>query len=143
MVDLILSIKPEYAEKILIGFKRFEFRKQIPCKKIHLVFIYSSHPEKMIVGKFRIQSVITGTPEEIWETCGDEGGIEKERFFSYFGDRPIGYGFEIDHVERFDPSIDPREIKRDFKAPQSFAYIHDFGEIGLDEHRAETELNRF
>ncbi|UCG70610.1 MAG: ASCH domain-containing protein, partial [Thermoplasmata archaeon] len=78
----ILSIKPEYAEKILIGFKRFEFRKKIPRKQIHLVFIYSSHPEKMIVGKFRIRSVIKGTPEEIWEKCGDEE-VSKKKGFSH------------------------------------------------------------
>jgi type I restriction enzyme S subunit len=143
MVDLILSIKPEYAEKILIGFKRFEFRKQIPRKQIHQVFIYSSYPEKMIVGKFRIRSVIKGSPEEIWETCGDEGGIEKESFFSYFEDRPIGYGFEIDEVERFDPPIDPKEINNNFKPPQSFAYLHDVGEIGLDEYKVDSGLSQF
>ena len=85
MVDLILSIKPEYAEKILNGFKRFEFRKKMPRRQINRVFIYSSYPEKMIVGKFRIRSVIKGTPEEIWQKCGENGGIEEDKFFSYFG----------------------------------------------------------
>ena len=28
MVDIVLSIKSEYAERILTGIKRFEFRKQ-------------------------------------------------------------------------------------------------------------------
>jgi type I restriction enzyme S subunit len=143
MVDLILSIKPEYAEKILIGFKRFEFRKQIPHKQIHQVFIYSSYPEKMIVGKFRIRSVIKGTPDEIWEKCGDEGGIEEERFFSYFGNRSLGYGFEVEDVERFDPPIDPKKKNGKFRAPQSFAYIQDIGELGLDESRVESTLSHF
>ncbi|MEE9151823.1 MAG: ASCH domain-containing protein [Thermoplasmata archaeon] len=132
MVDIILSIKPEYAEKILIGFKRFEFRKQIPRRQIHIVYIYSSYPEKMIVGKFRIRRIIKGTPDEIWERCGANGGIEKERFFSYFGGRSTGYGFEIDQVERFDPPIDPKKKNGEFKAPQSFAYIQDVGELGLE-----------
>ncbi len=143
MVDIILSIKPEYAEKILIGFKRFEFRKQIPLKQVHQVFIYSSYPEKMIVGKFRIRNVIKGTPEEIWEKCGAQGGIEEERFFSYFGDRSKGYGFEVEEVERFDPPIDPKKNNDEFKAPQSFAYIQDVSELGLDECRADTTLSHF
>ena len=143
MVDIILSIKPEHAEKILIGFKRFEFRKQIPLKQIHQVFIYSSYPKKLIVGKFRIRSVIEGSPEEIWEKCGAEGGIEEERFFSYFGDRSRGYGFEVDEVERFEPPIDPREKNGKFRAPQSFAYIQDAGELGLDDCRVNSTLSQF
>lgn len=127
MVDIILSVKPEYAEKILDGLKRFEFRKQRPRRQIHQVYIYASYPKKRIVGRFRVVNVISGSPKEIWERCGDEGGIEREKFFSYFGDRTIGYGFEVDEVERFNPPIDPFEIKSDFSPPQSFAYV---GELG-------------
>lgn len=130
MVDIILSVKPEYAEKILNGSKRFEFRKQIPRRRINQVYIYASHPEKKIVGRFRIRRVISGSPNEIWEKCGNEGGIEKDKFFSYFANRAIGYGFEVEDVERFDHPIDPVEINCDFRAPQSFAYALDTG--GLD-----------
>ncbi len=131
MVDIILSLKPEYAEKILDGTKRYEFRKQRPRHQVQQVYIYASSPKKRIMGRFRIGRVIHGSPEEIWERCGNEGGIEKEKFFSYFGDRTIGYGFEVDEVERFDPPIDPVEINCGFRAPQSFAYVHDVGEVVL------------
>lgn len=131
MVDLLLSIKPEFAEKILNGSKRFEFRKKIPRQHIDFVFIYSSSPEKRIVGKFRIRNILKGTPEELWEKCKEEGGIEEDRFFTYFKDKSIGYGLHVEEIERLDPPIDPKESNKDFKAPQSFAYISDTKNIGL------------
>ena len=131
MVDLLLSIKPEFAEKILFGSKRFEFRKQIPCQQFDFVYIYSSFPEKRIVGKFRVRKIVQGTPRELWEKCGRNGGIAEDMFFTYFKDKSIGYGFQVDEVERLEPPIDPKKINENFKAPQSFAYISDINDIGI------------
>ena len=133
MVDIIIAVKPEYAKKILDGLKLFEFRKQKPRRLVSRVYIYASAPNKKIVGCFRMGGVISGSPEEIWKKCGRQGGIEKDKFFSYFGDCKIGYGLEVGDVQRFDPPIDPFEVNCDFKAPQSFAYVHDIGKIGLTE----------
>jgi type I restriction enzyme S subunit len=131
MVDIVLSIKSEYAERILTGIKRFEFRKRRPKQRVCRVYIYACSPIKSVVGYFQLIKVLSGSPEEIWQKCGEQGGIEKEKFFSYFGSSKIAYGFEIGCIERFNPPIDPFEIKNDFKAPQSFAYLYDFGEKGL------------
>ena len=128
-----MAVKPEYAKKILDGLKHFEFRKQKPRHRVSRVYIYSSSPDKKIVGCFRIKGVVSGTPAEIWKKCGSQGGIERDKFFSYFGACEIGYGLEVGDVQRFDPPVDPFEVNCDFKAPQSFAYVHDVGEIGLTE----------
>ncbi|MCK5561377.1 MAG: ASCH domain-containing protein [Thermoplasmata archaeon] len=130
MVDIILSIKPEFAEKILNGEKLFEFRKQVPRQKISWVFIYASSPFKKIVGCFRVKNILNGTPEEIWEKCGSYGGIDQERFFSYCGENEIVYGFEISEVTKFEPPINPYEGDGNFKAPQSFAYYEN--KYGMD-----------
>lgn len=135
MVDIVLSIKPEYAERILNGIKRFEFRKKKPQKRVGRVYIYACSPKKSIVGYFQLTRVVSGSPDEIWEKCGGYGGIEKEIFFSYFLGRKIAYGFEVGCAERFTPPIDPFEINNDFKAPQSFAYLHDLDVIGLSPER--------
>ena len=131
MVDIILSIKPEFAEKILNGEKLFEFRKQVPRQEISWVFIYASSPYKKIVGRFRVNRIINGTPEEIWEKCGGQGGIDQERFFSYCGNNDIIFGFEISEVTKFKSPINPYEKDCNFNAPQSFAYFNNNYEMSL------------
>ncbi len=123
MADIILSIKPEFAEKILNGEKLFEFRKQVPKKKISWVFIYASSPYKKIIGRFRVNNILNGTPEEIWNLCGSQGGIDQERFFEYCGNNETIYGFEISDVIKFETPINPYEEDSNFNAPQSFAYF--------------------
>lgn len=123
MANIILSIKPEFAEKILNGEKLFEFRKQVPRQKVSWVFIYASSPFKKIIGRFRVNNILNGTPEEIWEKCGSQGGIDQDRFFAYCGDNVTIYGLEISNVIKIEPPLDPYEQQEGFTAPQSFAYF--------------------
>lgn len=46
MCKILLSIKPEYVEKIIKGEKLFEFRRTVPKRKVDVVVIYSTFPEK-------------------------------------------------------------------------------------------------
>ncbi len=49
-MDVLLSIKPKFAEAIIDGRKRYEFRKSKFAKKdINRVYIYSIYPVKKIV----------------------------------------------------------------------------------------------
>ena len=58
-MNVILSIKPKYCEKIINGKKKVEFRRKIfkNENKIDLVFMYSTSPVKKIVGFFKIESI--------------------------------------------------------------------------------------
>jgi predicted transcriptional regulator len=52
-MNVLLSIKPEYAELIKSGLKKYEFRRKIFKKAGHSkVFIYSTSPVKKITGVF-------------------------------------------------------------------------------------------
>ena len=46
---ILMSIKPEYANKIFSGIKRYEFRKRIPKQPYERVYVYSSSPVKKII----------------------------------------------------------------------------------------------
>lgn len=48
-MDAILSIKPVYANQILAGTKKVEFRKRSFKEKVRRVYIYASVPVKQIV----------------------------------------------------------------------------------------------
>ena len=58
-MNVLLSVKPKYAELIMMGCKKYEFRKVIFSNKhIDLTYIYSSSPVKKIIGTFRIGDII-------------------------------------------------------------------------------------
>lgn len=122
-MNVLLSIKPRFVEKILDGEKRFEFRKGIFKQDVEKVYIYSSYPTKEIVGYFRIGKVHTGTPENIWRKCGKEGSITRDEFFRYFEGKDNAFGIEIDELVIFEQSVNPRDIFPEFVAPQSYYYL--------------------
>jgi len=126
-MNVLLSIKPKFATKILNGEKIYEFRKSKfnPKKKVNKVYIYSSGPEKKIVGSFRIDEVFNDTPSNLWKKFNEFGGIEKQDFFKYYEQKEIGYAFKIKDLEVFEIPIDPREIFENFKSPQNYYYIND------------------
>jgi len=121
-MNVLLSIKPEYADQILEGNKRYEFRKtSFRHRELNMVYIYSSSPVKRIVGAFTIKKLIEKHPEQLWNECKEFSGISEEEFFNYFRGRDRGFAIEIGTVEVFDP-INPKELFPDFVPPQSFCY---------------------
>ena len=124
-MNVLLSIKPKYAEEIMNGNKRYEFRRSIfRCREdIELVYIYSTSPVKKIVGVFTIETIIEDHPRNLWEKFKEFSGIGAEEFFSYFGGYKKGFAIGIGNVEVFEEPIDPRIAITDFTPPQSFCYI--------------------
>lgn len=120
----MLSIKPEFVDKILSGEKTYEFRKAIPAaKQIDKVFIYSSSPVQRIVGWFEPGKIHLGTPHSLWRQFSLRAGIGKVAFFDYFRGRKQGYALEINRVHQFSKPLDPKESNSDFYPPQSFCYV--------------------
>ena len=64
---VLLSIKPEYAEKILSGEKRYEFRRALfKNPEIKKVVIYATSPIKKVIGEFDIECILTLELEDLW-----------------------------------------------------------------------------
>lgn len=122
-MKILLSIKPEYTEKIFSGKKKYEFRKQKPKQIIEKVIIYETRPSKNIVGWFTVKRILSDSPEKIWEMCKSLSGIEKEEYFAYCNGRRIIHAFEINKISRFDTPIDPFGIFSNFNPPQNFSYL--------------------
>lgn len=123
LTDVILSIKPIYANAILEGVKTVEFRKRIFKKNVDKIFIYSSSPTKMIVGYFTFSDIIEDTPENLWKTFQKVGGINKDDFFEYYKETEKGFGIVIKEVVKFEVEKDPIEFIENFTAPQSYVYL--------------------
>ena len=103
-MNILLSIKPEFVNKILSHEKLYEFRKSIFKQKVERIYIYSTYPVKKIVGYFEVTDIICGSPEELWELFSDV------------------FAIKIDNLVIFDEFIDMNMFD-EFKAPQSFCYV--------------------
>ncbi|MBY8290995.1 ASCH domain-containing protein [Vibrio fluvialis] len=120
----LLSIKPEFVEKIISGEKLFEYRKAIFKRpEVSSVVIYSTMPEGKIVGEFKIGHILAKAPADLWEETKQSSGINKQFFDDYFNDREVAYAIEIKELKIYDNPIDPYKEDRSFKAPQSFKYL--------------------
>ena len=125
-MSVLFSIKPEYAEKIFDGSKRYEFRKAVFKREgISEAFVYSSSPTKKIIGKIRMGPILEGTPETIWRRCSKYSGIRRSEFFAYFKGKDRAYAITIKRVERLAKPVDPRTLIRNFAPPQSFYYLNE------------------
>jgi predicted transcriptional regulator len=122
---MILSIKPVYANAILSGQKKVEFRKTLFKQKVKKVYIYSSAPEQRIIGYFTIEQIISGSPEFLWESFSPIGSIDEDSFFEYFAEKEVGFSIKIEKVNRFRKSIDPKSIIKGFVPPQSYMYYEE------------------
>lgn len=123
-MNVLLSVKPMYAEKIIEGKKKYEFRRSIFKRNdIEKVYIYSTSPVSKIIASFEIDKILSDSPKKIWKICQKYAGISKTDFFAYFKNSNVAYAIEIGKIDSYQDPIDPYHIVEDFKPPQSFYYV--------------------
>ncbi|HOZ51693.1 MAG TPA: hypothetical protein PLU17_07550 [Chitinophagaceae bacterium] len=120
-MKVVLSIKPEFANKIFDGTKLFEFRKRIFNESIKSVLVYSSSPVQKVIGEFQIGEIIKHDLETLWDLTKEYSGISEDYFYEYFADKEHGYAIQIKKKTKFRI---PKCLREDYNLtpPQSFAY---------------------
>lgn len=138
-MKVLLSIKPEFAERIFDGTKRFEFRRSVfRNRSVRTVVVYVTQPVGMIVGEFDVAGIITATPDGLWERTSEYAGISREFFNSYFEGRQNAFAIEVAGVRRFAEPIQPARVIENFTPPQSYMYVSDdIGRVTGDERQYE------
>ena len=120
---VILSIKPEFANKIFDGSKLYEFRRSIfKDPNVKTIVVYASSPIQKVIGEFEIDHILKLSLENLWDITQDFSGISKDFFFEYFENKDAGYAIKIKKTKRY---RQPLCIRKDFNAvpPQSFLYL--------------------
>lgn len=122
-MKVLLSIKPEFAERIFDGTKKYEFRRSIfKNPDVKTVIVYASSPVQRVIGEFDIETVLKGSPRDLWKKTKKDSGITEEFFFSYFLERDEGFAIKVKRTRRFRKSRCLR-ASYDVSPPQSFCYI--------------------
>lgn len=131
-MKILLSIKPEFVKKIFSGEKKYEYRKTIFKSNINSIIVYSTKPEGKIVGELIVEDILIDTPEKIWEKTNAFSGINYTFFKNYFGNRKEGCAIKIAKTILYEKPIDPTEVDKSFRPPQSFCYINNNKQLSLN-----------
>lgn len=122
-MKVILSIRPEFAEKIFDGTKRFEFRRRIyKNEAVKSVIVYASAPISKVIGEFEIETVHHDDLNSLWDSTFEFAGISEKFYREYFNGKESGYAIEVKKVRKY---REPLGIRESFGIgpPQSFAYV--------------------
>lgn len=122
---VLMSVKPQYANAIMCGQKKVEFRRQIFDQNVERVYVYASHPVKKLVGYFDIDKVYCESPLVLWNTYNKVGSIAKTDYTAYFNNCNYGYAIIVKCANRFSKDYLVSEIfGENFRVPQSYRYIN-------------------
>lgn len=123
-MKVLLSIKPEYVEKIFTGEKRFEYRKSLFLKKdVKTIVIYSTMPVGKVVGEFEIGEIFSAAPLEIWGITKEFSGVNEGFFHQYFKDKDVAHAIGIKKLTVYKQAKKLNEVILNNTPPQSFCYI--------------------
>jgi len=122
-MKVLLSIKPEFVEKIFAGTKKYEFRKSLFKKSgVKYVVIYASAPIKRVVGEFEIDDILSDDVDIVWDRTKKYSGITKAFYKSYFQNKKTANAIQIGRIKKYEKakSLSDYNIQQ---APQSFCYV--------------------
>lgn len=124
---LLLSIRPEFAEKIFGGTKTAELRRTRPrVKRGDWVYVYVASPVKALRGAFRVNKVIDDLPHKLWRKVKHVAGVTRKQFDDYYEGAERAYAILLEQVRHFAHAVHLKHLRQRwprFRPPQSYFYI--------------------
>lgn len=125
--DIVISIRPQYTEKIIEGKKTVELRRRFPisARSGTVAYLYSTSPVRALVGRVEIMNVEKLPVATIWRKYRNSALIAKADFDRYFHGVKEGYALEFNKVQALPRQLPLDELRErfDFEPPQSFLYM--------------------
>lgn len=123
MSQMLLSINPEHVENILLGKKKFEFRKVRCREEVDKIIIYSTSPVMRVVAEAEMLEIIEDKPNKVWNLTSEYAGISKVYFDAYYEGKETAVAYKLGQIIEF---LEPKSLA-DYgiqTAPQSFVYVY-------------------
>lgn len=122
-MKVLLSIKPQFANKIFEGEKKFEFRRTLfKNPEVNKVVVYSSSPVQKVIGEFEISIILSEEVNSLWEKTKEFSGIDKKFYLNYFKGKSTAHAIGIKKATLYDTAYNIKE-KYGVSPPQSFLYL--------------------
>ncbi len=126
--QLLMSIKPRFAEAIMSGQKKVEVRRRFSEKwEGATVGVYSTRPQASLLGRVLISKVIRSNPSFIWKEYGAAMGCSHEEYLGYVGESKEAVAIVIDEPRPFLSPVPMSQIEYWLKdspvPPQSYCLV--------------------
>jgi predicted transcriptional regulator/DNA-binding XRE family transcriptional regulator len=124
--DIVLSVKPRFAEKILDGSKTVELRRRfssaVPSGA--RAWIYSTTPIKAMTGAATISAVKQLPLLDLWKRYKDAVAVTRSEFNSYFDGVDDGYAILLSAPHTLANPVPLSDLRSfcEFEPPQSYQY---------------------
>ena len=123
MVNAIFSIKPQYAHALMDGTKKYEYRKKMPKRRINKIYVYSTAPDKKVIGYFTVKKIHQADPLKIWMDTWKNGCVSFDDYELYFQNNDVAYAIEVDEYFKYDTPKVYIKIDETNKVPRSIKYM--------------------
>lgn len=121
-MEILISIKHKYAERIYKGTKKYELRKVTPnIIPGTICLIYEPLPIGKVTGQFVYAGSIMVDKNLFWEKFNNELGITLDEYLKYFKGHEYVHAWKIKKPMRYQLQFNPRDI--DQYPPQSYTII--------------------
>ncbi len=121
--QVVMSVHPRYAEAIMDGRKKVEFRKRPLASDVGTVWVYATAPVQRIVGCFEVDQTVNAPPRDLWRRFSAVGCIDRADFDRYYEGSSVGSGIRIKNVLRLEEPVLIQALLPSGVPPQSFAYV--------------------
>lgn len=118
-----MAIHPLYANAILDGRKRVEFRKRPLADDVRTVLVYATAPVKKIVGEFTVDHIVVTSPHDLWASFGAIGAIDQPAFDAYYAGARVAVGIQVREAQRYPNPVSLGALAPEPTVPQSFMYL--------------------
>ena len=127
--DIVISVQQKFVERIVAGKKAAELRRRAPriqpgCR----VWIYTKAPEAVISICVTVDRIVTGTPQDIWQSHSSDLGVSLDEFEEYFRETETGCAIFFKQVVDVSPGVALSEIRsksKGFHPPQFFKRLEE------------------
>jgi len=127
--DVLLSLKPKYAERLLAGAKLVEIRKRFSKKWLgRRAVLYASQPQGALVGEATIHSITRGRPADIWSCFETSIGGSWEEFKGYIASADEVSAIQLSDIRPFRAPVPLDQVEyllqEDLRPPQSYCELN-------------------
>lgn len=124
--EAMISLWPEFAEAIVSGQKKIEFRRRIPLPALSArIWIYATRPVKAVIGFSYLEAIFQGSVDALWTQYGREAFLSEEQYRAYFDGTEKATAFLLrDHKKIKPVGLDQlKEVRFNFQPPQSLTWL--------------------
>lgn len=123
---ILLSVKPVFASLLVAGVKSAEIRRSFPSHLAgHILFIYSSSPDRQVIGTVRIESIMTVRPGDAWTLFGPQLHIRRDLLETYLAGTVAAQVLSVSEPVQFEHAVSLDALRElvGISPPQSYRYL--------------------